>query len=170
MRAEAAERGLLVADKPDSHDICFVADGDTAGWLREKLGERAPNQGGAILDEAGEELGQHDGTYGFTIGQRKGLRLGRPAPDGKPRFVLDIEPVSGTVTVGPRERLAVRPADRDQAALVRRPARAARGAGGLGAAARARRRAPRRGHASTATPSRSSCSTRRTASRPARPR
>ncbi len=107
VRAEAAERGLLVADKPDSHDICFVANGDTPGWLREKLGERAPNQGGAILDESGEELGRHDGTYGFTIGQRKGLRLGRPAADGKPRFVLDIEPVSGTVTVGPRERLAV---------------------------------------------------------------
>ena len=47
------------------------------------------------------------GTYGFTIGQRKGLRIGRPAPDGKPRFVLDIEPVTGTVTVGPHERLAV---------------------------------------------------------------
>ena len=57
-------------------------------------------------------LGSHDGTYAFTIGQRRGLRLGRPAPDGKPRFVLDIEPVSGTVTVGPRERLAVAPADR----------------------------------------------------------
>ena len=108
VRAEAAERGLLVADKPDSHDICFVANGDTPGWLREKLGDRAPNQGGAILDESGTELGTHSGTYGFTIGQRKGLRLGRPAPDGKPRFVLDIEPVSGTVTVGPRERLAVR--------------------------------------------------------------
>lgn len=108
VRAEAAERGLLVADKPDSHDICFVADGDNAGWLREKLGERAPNHGGAIVDDdSGEVLGHHDGTYGYTIGQRKGLRLGRPAPDGKPRFVLDIEPVSGTVTVGARERLAV---------------------------------------------------------------
>ncbi len=108
VREEAAARGLLVADKPDSHDICFVADGDTAGWLREKLGERAPNHGGAIVDDAtGEELGRHDGTYGYTIGQRKGLRIGRPAPDGRPRFVLDIEPVSGTVTVGPRERLAV---------------------------------------------------------------
>ena len=107
VRLEAAERGLLVADKPDSHDICFVADGDNAGWLREKLGDKAPNHGGDILDESGEVLGQHDGTYGFTIGQRKGLRLGRPAPDGKPRFVLDIEPVSGTVTVGPREHLAV---------------------------------------------------------------
>ncbi|MEO5851662.1 MAG: tRNA 2-thiouridine(34) synthase MnmA [Nocardioides sp.] len=107
VRREASERGLLVADKPDSHDICFVADGDNAGWLREKLGDRAPNHGGAILDEVGEMLGEHDGTYGFTIGQRKGLRIGRPAPDGRPRFVLDIEPVSGTVTVGPHERLAV---------------------------------------------------------------
>jgi tRNA-specific 2-thiouridylase len=108
VRAEAAERGLLVADKPDSHDICFVADGDNAGWLREKLGERAPNHGGDIVDDAtGEVLGTHKGTYAYTIGQRKGLRIGRPAPDGKPRFVLDIEPVTGTVTVGPRERLAV---------------------------------------------------------------
>lgn len=108
VRREAADRGLLVADKPDSHDICFVADGDNAGWLREKLGDRAPNHGGDIRDEAtGEVLGRHDGTFAFTIGQRRGLRLGRPAPDGRPRFVLDIEPVSGTVTVGPRERLAV---------------------------------------------------------------
>ncbi len=108
VRREAADRGLRVADKPDSHDICFVADGDNAGWLREKLGARAPNHGGAIVDDAtGEEVGRHDGTYAFTIGQRKGLRIGRPAPDGKPRFVLDISPVSGTVTVGPRERLAV---------------------------------------------------------------
>jgi tRNA-specific 2-thiouridylase len=106
VRAEAARRGLLVAEKPDSHDICFVADGDNAGWLRAMLGDRAPNHGGAIVDEAGDVLGTHEGTYGFTIGQRKGLRLGRPAPDGKPRFVLDIEPVSGTVTVGPRAHLA----------------------------------------------------------------
>ncbi|MFW6867626.1 tRNA 2-thiouridine(34) synthase MnmA [Nocardioides sp. CPCC 206347] len=108
VRVEAARRGLLVADKPDSHDICFVADGDNAGWLREKLGDRAPNHGGEIRDEAtGEVLGHHEGTFGFTIGQRKGLRIGTPAADGRPRFVLDIEPVSGTVTVGPRERLAV---------------------------------------------------------------
>ncbi len=108
IREEAARRGLLVADKPDSHDICFVANGDNAGWLAEKLGDRAPNHGGEIVDSAsGEVLGRHGGTYGFTIGQRRGLRIGRPAPDGKPRFVLDIEPVSGTVTVGPREELAI---------------------------------------------------------------
>jgi tRNA-specific 2-thiouridylase len=88
--------------------MCLFPNGDTPGWLREKLGDRAPNQGGAIVDEAGEVVGAHEGSYAFTIGQRRGLRLGRPAPDGKPRFVLDIEPVSGTVTVGPRDRLAVR--------------------------------------------------------------
>jgi tRNA-specific 2-thiouridylase len=108
VREEAARRGLLVADKPDSHDICFVADGDNGGWLREKLGDRAPNHGGDIVDrDSGEVVGRHDGTYVFTIGQRKGLRLGRPAPDGQPRYVLDIEPVSGTVTVGPRSGLTV---------------------------------------------------------------
>ena len=98
VRREAGSRGLLVADKPDSHDICFVADGDNAGWLREKLGDRAPNHGGDIVDATtGETVGSHTGTYGFTIGQRRGLHLGVPAADGKPRFVLDIEPVSGTV-------------------------------------------------------------------------
>jgi tRNA-specific 2-thiouridylase len=108
VREEAAARGLLVADKPDSHDICFVADGDNAGWLREKLGARAPNLDGAIVDATtGSEVGRHGGTFGFTVGQRRGLRIGRPAPDGLPRYVLDIEPVSGTVTVGPREALVV---------------------------------------------------------------
>ena len=104
VRREAERRGLAVAKKPDSHDICFISDGDTAGWLKEKLGEGT----GEIVDHAtGEVLGTHEGTFGFTIGQRKGLRIGRPAPDGKPRYVLDIEPVSGTVTVGPREELTV---------------------------------------------------------------
>jgi len=108
VRREADRRGLRVADKPDSHDICFVSDGDNAGWLRDKLGDRAPNHDGDVVDDVtGEVLGRHDGTYAFTIGQRKGLRIGRPAPDGKPRFVLDIEPVSGTVRVGPREALTV---------------------------------------------------------------
>jgi tRNA-specific 2-thiouridylase len=114
VRREAERRGLRVADKPDSHDICFVADGDNAGWLREKLGERAPNHSGDIVDDAtGDVLGRHDGTYAFTVGQRKGLRLGRPAADGRPRFVLGIEPVSATVRVGPREALTV---DRIEAA------------------------------------------------------
>ncbi|QIK68587.1 tRNA 2-thiouridine(34) synthase MnmA [Nocardioides sp. HDW12B] len=108
VRAEAERRGLLVADKPDSHDICFIADGDTAGWLREKVGDRAGHREGTFVDHGtGEVVGTHSGSYAFTVGQRRGLRLGTPAPDGRPRFVLDIEPVSGTVTVGPREALTV---------------------------------------------------------------
>ena len=104
VRVEADRRGLSVANKPDSHDICFISDGDTAGWLRDKLGAGS----GEIVDHStGEVLGTHEGAFGFTIGQRKGLRIGRPAPDGKPRFVLDIEPVSGKVTVGPREELTI---------------------------------------------------------------
>jgi tRNA-specific 2-thiouridylase len=104
VRAEAERRGLSVARKPDSHDICFISDGDTSGWLHDKLGDGS----GEFVDHAtGEVLGHHDGAFGFTIGQRKGLRIGRPADDGRPRYVLDIEPVSGTVTVGPREELTV---------------------------------------------------------------
>jgi tRNA-specific 2-thiouridylase len=103
VRAEAARRGLAVADKPDSHDVCFIADGDTKGFLARRLGQ-AP---GRIVDTSGTVLGEHDGTYAFTVGQRRGLRVGRPADDGRPRYVLDIEPVTRTVTVGSAEGLDV---------------------------------------------------------------
>ncbi len=103
IRREAAARGLAVADKPDSHDVCFIADGDTRSFLRRHLGS-AP---GDIVEPDGTVVGRHDGSYGFTIGQRKGLHLGRPAADGRPRFVLNIEPASRTVTVGPAEALDV---------------------------------------------------------------
>jgi tRNA-specific 2-thiouridylase len=107
VREEAARRELQVAAKPDSHDICFISDGDTGGWLSEKLASSGVNTSGEIVSAEGEVLGTHEGSWRFTVGQRKGLRIGRPAPDGRPRYVLDIEPVSGTVTVGPREALAV---------------------------------------------------------------
>jgi tRNA-specific 2-thiouridylase len=104
VRAEAAARGLAVADKPDSHDICFIADGDTRRWLHDRLGTTP----GDIVDAgSGEVLGRHDGAYAFTVGQRKGLGLDRPAADGRPRYVLSITPVSNTVTVGPVEALEV---------------------------------------------------------------
>jgi tRNA-specific 2-thiouridylase len=104
VRREAHARGLGVADKPDSHDVCFIADGDTAGWLREHLGE----QPGPIVDAAsGAVVGAHDGAYAFTVGQRRGLRIGRPAPDGQPRYVLDVSPVTRTVTVGTAAELDV---------------------------------------------------------------
>lgn len=104
VRIEAAQRGLGVADKPDSHDVCFIADGDTRGFLTRHLGE-AP---GPIVDSSGATLGSHDGAYAFTVGQRRGLRLDRPAEDGRPRYVLGIEPVTRTVTVGTAEELDVR--------------------------------------------------------------
>jgi len=104
VRAEAAAAGLLVADKPDSHDICFIADGDTQGFLESHLGE----QKGQILDRDGAVLGEHSGAYGFTVGQRKGLGLTVATPDRSPRYVLSIEPISNTITVGPREALEVR--------------------------------------------------------------
>ncbi len=102
-RAEAAARGLSIAAKPDSYDICFVADGDTRGFLRDRLGARP----GEIVDTAGRVVGQHDGAYQYTVGQRRGLALGRPAADGRPRYVLAIEPVANRVVVGPADELAV---------------------------------------------------------------
>jgi tRNA-specific 2-thiouridylase len=108
VRAEAATRGLRVADKPDSHDICFIPSGDTRAFLGARLGVRP----GAVVDAAsGEELARHDGVHGFTVGQRKGLGIDAPAADGRPRYVLGIEPVTGTVRVGPASALDVRTID-----------------------------------------------------------
>jgi len=103
VRAEAARRGLSVSAKPDSYDICFVADGDTQGFLRDRLGSRP----GDVVDTEGNVVGQHDGSYAYTVGQRRGLALGRPAADGKPRYVLEVQPSTNTVVVGAAELLTV---------------------------------------------------------------
>jgi tRNA-uridine 2-sulfurtransferase len=104
IRAEAARRGLAVAGKPDSHDICFIPSGDTQAFLADRLGSRP----GELVDtQTGEVLGSHQGIHGFTVGQRRGLGLKRPAADGRPRFVLGLEPVTGTVRVGSAQHLDV---------------------------------------------------------------
>jgi tRNA-specific 2-thiouridylase len=103
VRAEAAARGFSVANKPDSHDICFIPDGDTRGWLADKVGAEQ----GQILDRTGAVLGTHEGAHAFTVGQRKGLSIGFPADDGKPRFVLEVQPKTNTVVVGPKEALDI---------------------------------------------------------------
>jgi tRNA-specific 2-thiouridylase len=103
VRAEAAARSLAVADKPDSHDICFIADGDTQAFLTGRLGERP----GDIVDAEGAVVGSHSGAFGFTVGQRRGLRLGTPAPSGEPRYVLSIQPRTNTVVVGSAADLQV---------------------------------------------------------------
>ncbi|GGF27508.1 tRNA 2-thiouridine(34) synthase MnmA [Williamsia phyllosphaerae] len=97
IRAEAARRGLSVAEKPDSHDICFIPTGDTRAFLGARIGVRP----GMVVDaSSGVALAEHDGVHGFTIGQRKGLGIEAPAADGRPRYVTGIDPATSTVTVG----------------------------------------------------------------------
>lgn len=103
IREEAARRGLAVAGKPDSHDICFIPSGDTRAFLGSRIGVRR----GAIIDAGGTVLAEHDGVHGFTIGQRKGLGIGGPGPDGRPRYVTAIDPETATVHVGAAADLEV---------------------------------------------------------------
>ncbi len=111
VRAEAAARGFAVASKPDSHDICFIPDGDTRGFLGRHL-TRMP---GDILDETGRVVGRHDGAPGYTVGQRRGLHLSVPAADGSPRYVLDVRPADNLVVVGPAQLLGITEFDGDHA-------------------------------------------------------
>jgi tRNA-uridine 2-sulfurtransferase len=98
VRAEAAARGLLVAEKADSHDICFIPNGDTKGWLQERLGVSE----GEIRDAlSGEVVGAHDGAHAYTVGQRRGLGLDVSAPDRARRYVVDVDVKTNTVMVGP---------------------------------------------------------------------
>lgn len=103
IRDEAARRGLSVAEKPDSHDICFIPSGDTQAFLGARIGVRP----GAVVDAEGSLLARHDGVHGFTIGQRKGLGIAGPGPDGAPRYVTAIDAETGTVRVGTAEDLDV---------------------------------------------------------------
>jgi len=103
VRAEAEARGFSIAAKPDSHDICFIPNGDTRGWLAERVGAEQ----GPIVDREGSVVGTHEGAHAFTVGQRRGLSIGYPAPDGRPRFVLEVQPKTNTVVVGPKEALAI---------------------------------------------------------------
>ena len=96
IREEAASRGLAVADKPDSHDICFIPSGDTQAFLGARIGVRR----GTVVDSGGTVLAEHDGVHGFTVGQRKGLGIAGPGSDGKPRYVTGIDAETGTVHVG----------------------------------------------------------------------
>jgi tRNA-specific 2-thiouridylase len=103
IREEAARRGLAVAEKPDSHDICFIPSGDTRAFLGARIGVRR----GAVVDTGGTVLAEHDGVHGFTIGQRKGLGIAGPGPDGQPRYVTGIDADTGTVHVGDAAELDV---------------------------------------------------------------
>ncbi|HUF46608.1 MAG TPA: tRNA 2-thiouridine(34) synthase MnmA [Vicinamibacterales bacterium] len=99
VRSHAARRGLLVADKPDSHEICFVADGDTSRFVERHLGATLP--AGDVVDTSGRVMGRHSGVHHFTVGQRKGLGLST----GTPMYVLRLLPNEARVVVGPRSDL-----------------------------------------------------------------
>ena len=102
VRALAAEAELPVASKAESQDLCFLAGTGKAAFLA-RHGD-LPERPGDLVDQAGHVLGRHDGHHGFTVGQRKGLRLGAP----EPLYVLAKDAASNRVTVGPRSALATR--------------------------------------------------------------
>lgn len=98
VRAIARKWGLPNAAKPDSADICFIPSGDYRSFLR----ERVPVRPGAMIDTAGNAVGEHAGVANYTVGQRRGV----PARGGrKPLFVLGLDAATNTVVVGPREDL-----------------------------------------------------------------
>jgi len=137
-RAEAAAGGLSVASRAESQEACFLAGDDYRAFLTR---HGAAVAAGAIVDERGAELGNHDGFWRFTPGQRKGLGVSA----GTPLYVLESRPATNTVVVGPRESLARRrvtargrlhvPVTRAHAKLRYRspmlPARVAASAGGF---------------------------------------
>jgi tRNA-specific 2-thiouridylase len=99
VREHARRLGLAVSNKKDSYEICFVPDGDYAGFVQ----KHAPDAlaAGVIADRDGRVLGRHEGTHRFTIGQRKGLRVSSPIP----LYVVDIDAAERRVVVGPRDAL-----------------------------------------------------------------
>jgi tRNA-specific 2-thiouridylase len=99
VRRIAAEKGLPTADKPESQEICFVPDGDYAGFVERQAG--AGDRSGPIVDRDGNAVGRHEGVHRYTVGQRKGLGGG----GARPRYVLAVIPASRTVVVGDDEDL-----------------------------------------------------------------
>jgi tRNA-specific 2-thiouridylase len=101
VREHAARMGLSVWDKPDSQDLCFVPDGDYAGFMATKLGETRGTQPGPIETSDGRRIGTHRGIAHYTVGQRRGLGV---AAD-QPLYVLEIDAEHDALVVGPRRQL-----------------------------------------------------------------
>lgn len=100
IRRIAREQELAVADKPDSQEICFVPDGDYAGFIERRAGERLPGPG-AFVDKTGKALGRHRGIIHYTVGQRRGLGLSM----GERMFVTRIDREKNQVVVGAEEEV-----------------------------------------------------------------
>lgn len=98
VRAIAERHGLPTSKKPESMEICFVPDGDYAGFVERVAGKQPP---GEIVDREGKRLGAHEGVHRFTVGQRRGLNLAA----GQPLYVQRIDAESRQVVVGPAEQV-----------------------------------------------------------------
>jgi tRNA-specific 2-thiouridylase len=107
VRDLARSRGLALAEKPDSQEICFIPGGDYKQFITaylEEQGEQVPQSAGELVASSGEVIGRHEGIANFTVGQRKGLGVSSPTP----LYVLAIHPDSHRVTVGADAELASR--------------------------------------------------------------
>src|SRR5580692_8486175 len=107
VRDVARQRGLALAEKPDSQEICFIPGGDYKQFLTaylEEQGEQFPETSGELVASNGEVIGRHEGISNFTVGQRKGLGVASPSP----LYVLNIDAASHRVTVGADAELATK--------------------------------------------------------------
>jgi tRNA-specific 2-thiouridylase len=118
VRRIARRHGLEVAEKPESQEICFVPDGDYAGFVERHYGDLTGKathdeafSPGEIVDRGGRILGTHRGIHRYTIGQRRGLGIAHP----EPLYVIEIVPEKRQVVVGRRPELST------AACVVRRP-------------------------------------------------
>ena len=101
VRAHGERLGLALWDKPESQDLCFVPDGDYAGFMERSLGETRGTGSGDFVDAQGRRLGTHRGIIHYTVGQRRGLGLAA----AEPLYVLSIDAAHNTVVVGGRRAL-----------------------------------------------------------------
>jgi tRNA-specific 2-thiouridylase len=98
VRATARQLGLPTADKAESQEICFIADGSYRTLLKERFADRVA--AGPIEDAKGRVIGQHDGVALYTVGQRSGLRLRSQGPAEEARYVTGLDPATNTIRVG----------------------------------------------------------------------
>jgi len=101
VRAHAERLGLAVWDKPESQDLCFVPDGDYAGFMVAKLGETRGTAPGPFVDLEGRPIGTHRGVIHYTVGQRRGLGIAA----AEPLYVVSIDASTATIVLGPRAAL-----------------------------------------------------------------
>ncbi len=101
-REIAKNLNLNVAQKPDSQDICFVPNGDYSSVIKKFRPESFKK--GDIVGLNGKKLGEHEGIINYTIGQRRGIKLSSQDP----YYVIGINSISNTITVGPKEALIIK--------------------------------------------------------------